>query len=104
MDVPDTFRAPYTYDPRRGKNIQLPLSDLLRQSIYERDKRLLDAELLPYESSHTRPSAIALDRYNRGRPHTKRKRSIAAFQNCSPTKHAIPLFSSANRKETMQKS
>jgi hypothetical protein len=47
--------------------------------------------------------AIALDCYNRGRPHTKRKRSIAPFQNDSLTKQAIPLFSIANRKETMQK-
>jgi len=74
-----------------------------RFELFEPDKRLLDAELLPYESSHTRSSAIALDCYNRGRPHTKRKRSIAPFRNGSLTKHEIPLFSSAKRKETMQK-
>jgi hypothetical protein len=32
---------------------------------------------------HTRPSAIAPDCYKRGRTHTKRKRSIAPFQNDS---------------------
>jgi hypothetical protein len=54
-----------------------------RFELIEPGKWLVDAELLPYESSHTRPSAIALDCYNRGRLHTKRKRSIAPLQNDS---------------------
>jgi hypothetical protein len=54
-----------------------------RIELIEPDKWLLDAEPLAYESSHARPSAIALDCYNRGRTHTKRKRSIAPFQNDS---------------------